>query len=97
MPYHLAQGREDTVKDAGSPAKVPGRAGYVATNALFRGIYLTPPAPAQLLARAIGMSEREVGHPAEPDWDLSALLTYADACFLKGERDRIERLLHLLL
>jgi hypothetical protein len=43
------------------------------------------------------MSEREVGHPAEPDWDLAALLTYADACFLKGERDRIERLLHLLL
>src|SRR5258708_5890046 len=30
-PYHLAQGTEDTVKDAGSPAKVSGLAAYATT------------------------------------------------------------------
>jgi hypothetical protein len=50
----------------------------------------------QLLAPRIGLSEQEVGHPTEPEWGPSALLTYADGYFLKAEQDRIDRLLHLM-
>lgn len=50
----------------------------------------------QLLAPTVGLSERDVGHPTDPEWGPSALVTYADGFFLKGEQDRVDRLLHSL-
>ncbi|PYO42740.1 MAG: hypothetical protein DMD33_08720 [Gemmatimonadetes bacterium] len=50
----------------------------------------------QLLAPTVGLSEQDVVHPTDPEWGPAALLTYADGYFLKGEQDRIDRLLHLM-
>jgi len=50
----------------------------------------------QLLAPRVRLSEQDVAHPTEPEWGPAALLVYADGYFLKGEQDRIDRLLHRL-
>jgi hypothetical protein len=50
----------------------------------------------QVLAPSVGVSQRDIGHPTDPEWGPSALIAYADGRFLKNEQETNNRLLHRL-
>jgi len=50
----------------------------------------------QALGIDLGITPQDIGHPLDPEWGPSALLTYGDERFLKHEQTVIDQLLRKL-